>query len=346
MRVTQIMLSPGWGGAERLFIELCQALVHQGGLQVQALCRPGTPLHDHLVGIPGVVTETVRADGHWDVRGLVQIHSALRRFKPDIVHTHLARAAWMGGLVARLTRTPSATTLHNRTKKKYLRFTDKKICITSHQEAYLLSLGFPPDEITKIPNFSSMKPVDSPRKQSPEPPHFVAYGRLVEKKGFDMLLRAFRRYIDSGGTGYLSIGGTGPLEKKLHALARTLQLEERVHWAGWIDPANFLASADAFILPSRDEPFGLVLLEAMASGVPIISTRAEGPLDVLTQESAMLVDIDDETGLAAALLEFEHTRDAAQARAEIALDIYRTRYTSPIVMQQTLSFYASMHHAE
>lgn len=346
MKVTQIMLSPGWGGAERLFIDLCQALTQHAGIKVQALCRPGTPLHEHLSRIPAILTETVSASGHWDLRGPLQIRKALQRFKPDIVHTHLARAAWMGGLMARLLDIPSATTLHNRTKKKYLRFSDRKICITSRQEAYLLASGFPPHEVTKIPNFSSLQPVCMPPEQGTEHPRYVAYGRFVHKKGLDTLLKSFRRYLDAGGSGSLSIGGTGPLSAKLHALARELRLGDRIHWAGWIEPASFLATADAFILPSRDEPFGLVLLEAMASGIPIIATRTDGPLEVLAQESAVLVGVDDEAELAAALLEFEHTRDAARARAQIALDLYRTHYTAPVAAHQTLSLYASMLHAE
>lgn len=346
MKVTQIMLSPGWGGAERLFIELCQALTHHGGIKVQALCRPRTPLHEHLSKIPEILTETVSASGHWDLRGLLQIHKALRRFKPDIVHTHPARATWMGGLMARFSSIPSVTTLHNRAKVKYLRFADRKICITSRQEAYVLASGFPAHEVVKIPNCSSLQPVGMPPEQTTERPRYVAYGRFVHKKGFDTLLRGFRRYLDAGGSGHLSIGGTGPCSAKLHALARDLRLENHVHWAGWIEPASFLASADAFILPSRDEPFGLVLLEAMASGIPIIATRTDGPLEVLSQESAILVGVDDEAELAAALSEFEHARNAARARAQVALDLYRTHYTAPIAAHRTLLLYASMLHAE
>ena len=132
-----------------------------------------------------------------------------------------------------------------------------------------------------------------------------ALGRHVYYKGFDVLLNALARMPDDVG---LVMGGTGPLTDALKALAAELGIAARVHFAGLIEedalPAYFQL-CDVFCLPavSRAEAFGIVQVEAMAAGRPVVSTRLGNGVDLVNRdgETGLTVEPGDATALAAAL---------------------------------------------
>lgn len=122
------------------------------------------------------------------------------------------------------------------------------------------------------------------------PRYFLAVGRLVPKKNFAGLLRSYAQYRQgAGGSAWdLVLCGSGPLEGELRVLAEGLGINRRVHFAGFrqVDelPA-FYALAKAFILPSfQGEQWGLVVNEAMASGLPVLISRTAGCAADLVQE--------------------------------------------------------------
>lgn len=117
-----------------------------------------------------------------------------------------------------------------------------------------------------------------------EPDHFVfgAVGRLIRKKQFDVLLRAFAAAkLDERCT--LVIVGDGPEASRLSCLAESLNILHRVFFFGHLDQAvQYFKAFDCFVMPSSDaEAFGIVLLEAMLAGLPILASDAPGPDDVL-----------------------------------------------------------------
>ena len=108
-------------------------------------------------------------------------------------------------------------------------------------------------------------------------------------------------------------------------------------FCGWIDNVvAFLADADLFVLPSRIEPFGIVILEAMACGVPIVATRVSGPLETLDEHTALLVPSDDPAALAEAMMAVFDAPDAAGARAHAALASFKANYAESAVMNRYL----------
>lgn len=113
-------------------------------------------------------------------------------------------------------------------------------------------------------------------------PVVATLGRLVEVKDHRMLIEAFAK-IDPSKNCRLVIFGEGPLRDDLQTQARTLGLENRILFAGYVnDPAACYAVADLFVLSSRSEGFGNVLVEAMGAGVPVVSTDAPyGPREIL-----------------------------------------------------------------
>jgi len=143
-------------------------------------------------------------------------------------------------------------------------------------------LGFPTDRIEVIPHFYDdafhrPEAVAGPPAEQPGDDLSLLYvGGLQDIKGVDVLLRALPYLAERGVDVSLRIAGTGPLESKLRGLAADIGVADRVTWLGYVDHADLPAEydrADAFVYPGRiDEPFGRVLLEALASGTPVVAS--------------------------------------------------------------------------
>lgn len=133
--------------------------------------------------------------------------------------------------------------------------------------------------------------------------YVLAVGRLVPQKGFDVLLNAFAEPRLSELQ--LVLAGTGPERERLARQADGLGLTRRVHFVGAANRnhlGRLLRGATAFALPSRGEPFGIALLEAMAAGVPAVATAAGGVPEFATDGyNALLVDADQPEPFANAL---------------------------------------------
>lgn len=335
MRIAQIMLARGFGGGERLFVDLCRSLAARGHA-VLAIGRSESEALDLLADGP-LERLRVRCRGPWDPLCRRAIARALARFEPDIVQTHLARASALGGGAARAACIPTIANLHNRIDLKYYRAIDLLVPTTADLECYLGAAGVQPARIERIPNFSAVAPVARVRRPRGAGGVVKALGRFVHGKGFDVLLAAAAA---RGASFTVEIGGDGRERAALAALSDRLGIAGRVAFPGWIDDvAAFLADADLFVLPSRDEAFGIVVLEAMARGVPIVATRVSGPLEVLDDESAVLVEPDDADALAAAIRSALDDPQAAQARARQALATFLARYTDDIVVGRYLTAY-------
>jgi glycosyltransferase involved in cell wall biosynthesis len=132
---------------------------------------------------------------------------------------------------------------------------------------------------------------------------FVSVGRLVPIKRFDMLIHAFSQ-MNENNEARLVIVGDGPEKKKLSNLVRTLNLEEKVELVGLKTPeevSNILCGADCFVLSSHRETFGIVLIEAMAKGLPVVCTRCGGPEDFVNENNGLLVPPNDAKALSIAM---------------------------------------------
>ena len=141
------------------------------------------------------------------------------------------------------------------------------------------------------------------------PLSILAAGRLVSAKGYDVLLDAAAMLRDLGIEFHLTVCGEGPLRADLEARVERLQLRTRVTLAGYCaDLAGRMRQSDVFVLSSRREGFGNVIVEAMHEGCPVIATTLPGPLALIR---------DKQTGL---LVEPDNPQYLAQAIAHLAKD--------------------------
>jgi len=157
---------------------------------------------------------------------------------------------------------------------------------------------------------------------SSDPPSIVAIGRVIVKKGFANLIRACALLVERGKSFRCEIVGEGPLENQLRAQIEQLRLQEFVQLPGPKPQHQLrarLANASVFVLPSVPEPEGgmdnlpTVIMEAMATGLPVVSTRVGGiPEMVIDNQTGFLVQPEDAVALAGAIEKVTNDRSLGQ----------------------------------
>jgi len=154
----------------------------------------------------------------------------------------------------------------------------------------VLPHGFAPERPHKTPHhaLSQMEPTII---------RVVSAGRFVEKKGFNILIAAATLCAASGILCHMDIYGDGPLKATLQKQITEYGLSS-VTLKGWSDDlSRDFAGADLFCSPSLDEPFGLVIGEAMAMGLPVIATETDGAIELLGQQTSSSDGIEHQAGL-------------------------------------------------
>ena len=177
-----------------------------------------------------------------------------------------------------------------------------------------------------------------PEERRPRPFRFFALAHLQPWKGMEVLLRAFARSFRSAPEVQLTIGGDGPERERLRALARRLSIAPQVTFAGRLTRRAVRAAlwqANAFVHPSFEETFGVVLIEAMATGLPVVATACGGPEDIVTSATGTLVPPRDAEAFARAMQElydtvdrYDPTRIRQYAMRQFGTDAFIRRVTS------------------
>ncbi len=162
------------------------------------------------------------------------------------------------------------------------------------------------------------QPLATREPLSPHALNLLCVGRMHASKGFDIALQALRLCIDRGLDAHLVLLGDGPERAALTALAGRLGLDGHVAFRGSVpedEVRRTMGSADLFLLPSHAEPLGVVVMEAMAMGTPVIVTAAGGVGEIVTPGvDATTVQPGDVEGLAAAIVEL--ARDPARRQQQ------------------------------
>ena len=165
----------------------------------------------------------------------------------------------------------------------------------------------------------------------------VTVGRLVEVKGFDILVRALGDAVRDGLDATLTIVGAGQERTRLETLVAENDLAARVAFAGALGEDALLgklAEADVFVSASRKEGFGVAIVEALATGLPVIATRSGGPDDIVTEDDGLLVAPEDVSALSGALSGFavRAARYDQEAIATRALERYGPEHVGAMLV--------------
>jgi glycosyltransferase involved in cell wall biosynthesis len=319
VRIVQLVENLEVGGLERLAVDLAIAQQQAGHHAIVYCLHEAGPLAGRLeaAGIPVVA---FRKPPGLSPGAVLRMARRLRGDRVDVVHGHNPGVHHYAALAARLAGVPvSINTRHSASTSKGLPYQERYFRwvrpLTSHvvfvcdyvRRLLEQKLQYPPAKcsviLNGIPLEGFLARPASPGSRLPRI-RFGTIGRLVPAKGHAILIDAFALVCRSSPAAELSIFGYGSLSAELSEQIARLGLEGRVRLEGRTeDSPGALADLDVFVLSSVNEGLPLVILEAMAAGLPIVSTNVGGIPEVLPKESAWLCPPGDAGALADAMLQ-------------------------------------------
>jgi len=274
----------------------------------------------------------------------------------DIIHAHVGYpAGYIAMEISRVTGIPYIITEHMGPFPSYLTTNRKGSIRSFYMQPYLhaaANIAVSPshaaalrkhqiprvqvlsnftDEITFKPNAPEIQPAVFT---------FFTLSRITPLKGIDLLLHAIRELRKRTGPVKFRIGGSGSHTKVYKQLAETLGIAGDVEWLGELTREQALKefqNCQAFILPSLYESMGVVYIEALACGKPIIATKCGGPESIVTSFNGLLVEKNNPEALAAAMLNM--MKNYKSYDSHIIRQDFMDRFSSRAVLPQLLQIY-------
>ena len=370
MKVIHVITDTNFGGAGRYLTYLLSQPAFEG-IDVAVACPDGE-LGKRLdaMGIRRIAISG--RDVSYNTRLTRELYALFRRERPDVVHTH---SSLSGRIAARLRRIPvvytkhgeagasvatgvpadpaSPTRVRGRAVNPLKRFvnktvaavlSDKIIAVSGRVSEELAQSGIDPSKIVTIPNGIELGPY-SVRSRTRRSGFLVGtLARLSREKGLDVLLHAAKLVLASEPSARFMIGGTGPLEEELRRKIRELKLEPYVRMAGFIeDVPSFLSELDVFVLPSDSEGIGLAIMEAMATGLPVVATAVGGVPEVVSDgQTGILVPPRQPKLLAQAIVRLLVDPDLARAMGAAGRNRVEALFDAKVMAERTVAVYRSL----
>jgi D-inositol-3-phosphate glycosyltransferase len=370
------------GGQNVHVAALATALARRGSEVVVYTRRDAAHLPAVVRPAPGFSVEHVDAGPPWSVPKdrLLPYMGALaeglrqrwERWRPDVVHAHF----WMSGLAslwaARPLSIPVVVTFHAlgtvkrrhqgaddtspperlAAERRLVADADGVIATCADEEVELASMDADARRVTVVPcgvDLDLFRP-DGEAEQRRRRHRLVAVTRLVRRKGLDDAIGAVSRLADvelvvAGGPPASDLDAD-PEARRLRDLARSLGVPDRVDWRGRVPHHQLpvlLRSADLVVCSPWYEPFGMVPLEAMACGVPVVATRVGGLTDsVVDGVTGLLVEPQRPENLAVAIGDLLADPDRRASMSARGVERARRRYSWPTVAAQVEGVYADV----
>jgi teichuronic acid biosynthesis glycosyltransferase TuaC len=285
--------------------------------------RDGVPVaHPRFFMPPRHIAYMRVAD--WMVRASrASVDQAIREHSPGFIHGHaLYPSGAAAAMVARATGLPLVITVHGsdlyalserdewRARiAEVASAADRIVCVSGALATDVSCLlGVPSERVSVVPDAYDEARFSYVARRAPGPGRvrLVCVARLVEVKGVHLLLEAVGQLVADGLDASLVVVGDGPLRPQLAATAARMGIAGRVQFSGGLPPERVplvLTEADIYVQPSLREGFGLALVEAMATGLPVVATRSGGPEETVGHGDGVLVHAGDADALASGLRE-------------------------------------------
>jgi glycosyltransferase involved in cell wall biosynthesis len=314
-----------------------------------------------------------RINAFLDLRALVALRRIALRFRPDIVHTHTAKAGFLGRLAAATLRPrpvivhtyhghvlegyfgPAQSWLFARLERAAASVSDRLIGVSNATVGDLVRLGIAPESrFRTVPIGLDLEPflADSGAARlelrhemqfAPDDVVVGYVGRLVPIKRLDVAIRAIAAVRRSGITARLLIVGDGQEREGLARLATYLGARDAVIFAGYrSDPVNVARAIDIAILTSDNEGTPVSLIEAAASGRPAVATDVGGVRDVVTPATGVLVSRQDAVAVAAGITRLATTPEVRRRMGEAAREHVRRRFSAERLLTDIDALYCDL----
>lgn len=338
---------PHFGGVEEHVRHVAKGLQARGqAVEIWTVDR-GDGLRDEMVDgcrtrylptpLPARSTRAMVSFAIHAPRALVMWIRAYSDFRPEVLHVQCFGPNGIYALaLARLTGTPLVVSAHGETladehsvfdRSALLRASLRQavhsgvVTACSSLVANDLSARFGAGQVTVVPNGVELASDDAAPRRPPVGevhPVLLGAGRLVPVKGFDILLRAA---AEARHNTRVVIVGDGAQRACLESLAADLGIADRVDFLGRRssdEVRELMAEATAVVVPSRVEAFGIVVLEAWASGTPLLATNRGGPADLVTDgHDGVLIDPND---LSSVVTGIDHVLGNPEFASRLALE--------------------------
>lgn len=286
---------------------------------------------------------------------------AVERLKPDLVHFHVTRSVgYFYSVLRRYPDLPTVITSHGGDTRfgrglfwfrpvlrRGMARVGRVIAVGERIRADCRRMGISTDNMVVIGNGIPAEIVrpktDRWTPGCGRPLRLVAVCNLIPLKGTDDTLKAMKRLTDRGYDLELRVTGKGPERGRLEALALELGLTDRVTFLGGKaheDAIDEIYAADLFCMPSWDEGFGVVYVEAMGQGVPVIACRGQGIQNVVEESQAgVLVPGKDPEALAEAIAALVDQPEHLAAMGDRGYEFVRSGYTWDAVAAKITALY-------
>lgn len=339
MRVLQVVPSLIKGGAERLALNIADELEKLGHEVLVASLRDDNRYPELNTDKVRVVNSSVyySAFGSDQIR-IEEFEALIDNFKPNIIHSHLLDSELVSrhnptNGIAYITHWHGCPSLTNpvpfaekfskeyvwkwNTKRKlltkYQMSNTHFLCISKFIQNYVVeNLGVKNEQTTVIHNaidLGRFKPLNLEKKTGFR---LVSIGSLQRNKNHQFLFRVVRKLLDDGlADVYLDVYGEGPEKGRLQQVIERLNLQENVTLHGIVsDPEAQINQAHLLVHSAWHEPFGLIFIEAMACGIPVVSFNTGGPAEMIDDsKTGYLVEKDDLNGFVNRIKQFYQNRE-------------------------------------
>lgn len=280
---------------------------------------------------------------------------AIRRFgRPDVMHGHFTDLGAISVAVARKLNIPCVVTEHSSAlnldvlasstiyfaRRAYS--ADRVITVSKRLRQRLLEhFGAESEVVANVVDVSAIRYVEKSEKIE-KLTLFAAIGNLLPRKGHDLLAASFAALPESENARLIIIGD-GPERENLQKQIDNLGLQDKITLAGRKSRAEisrYLNEADCFVLASNRETFGVVYIEAMLAGLPVIATRCGGPEDFVTDETGLLIDVGNRQQLTAALQKMiaDHSKYSRRKIHDYAM----ARFIPEVIAARLIEIYKSI----
>ncbi|MAP25055.1 MAG: hypothetical protein CMM87_05955 [Rickettsiales bacterium] len=327
MKIFNLMFGKKKGGLEKASLDYALALSFLGHdvttfLNAKSAMIPAFKHHDQKIN-----ATIHNLFGSKDPLTRRAIQRYIQKHQPDICITHGRRAAYFA---QNNSICPTIAVSHSFNIKS-LQETDGLIAINNAMKQHALDQGYPSGRIQIAENFLPINILPAYQQRTPSHPIRIgAMARLIHRKGIDVFIQALHATKQHGIDFKAIIAGTGEELEALKKLSADLGLADQVEFKGWMASDDFYKFIDIFCMPSRTEPFGLVILEAWAHGLPVVATNAAGPAELITDRSnGVLVPIDDPKVLAESLVNLAKEPDLQNTLSRQGYDTASKNYLLP-----------------
>lgn len=337
MKIMNIMLSRDLGGIQQVFLDYDKML----------------KLHDinvvNITSTNALINSKIQSDyklpnlGNWDWLSVLYLKIIILLTKPDIIIAHGGRATKFA-FYSKANNISLVSIIHSG-KLKWVEKADYIIALTKYMYQKAYNEGTPSSRLLILPNaidtnIRKYEPIGQVTLEKKYIPTIGTMARFVPKKAIDVFIKSMVLLKTKGIEFNAIIGGSGTEEKALKALVDKYKLNDHIKFLGWVqNKKEFFDQIDIFCHPSIEEPFGVMILEAMLFDKPIIAADADGPAEIISHmKDGIIVPRSSPSDMADAIEELIENSTLRNSLTDKAFLTVRKHYDITVVGKKLVNF--------